>query len=114
MDSKVVDILRFARELVHRPELWCQRVSSRGFGKATARCASKAIADAAEVVHPDLRWAADGLLASAAGVDILVLWNDAWGRSHRDVLAVFDGAIAKAQQHQDLAATQHAARISAE
>ena len=91
--SEVSKILRRARELIHRPELWCQGVSSRGAGKTMARCASRAIRDAVGPADPALRWAADCALARAAGVDILVLWNDAWQRSHGEIIAVFDRAI---------------------
>lgn len=98
MVKDVLNVLRVARRLIDNPELWCQRVSSHGVGKTMARCASKAISDAAEAIDPDVRWTAAGLLASAAGVDILVLWNDAWGRTHQDVMAAFDRAIASCVQ----------------
>jgi len=91
--SEVSNILRRARELIYRPELWCQGVSSRGAGKTMARCASRAIRDAVGPVNPALRWAADSSLARAAGVDILVLWNDAWQRSYGEIIAAFDRAI---------------------
>jgi len=63
-----------------------------------ARCASKAISDAADTSDPGLRWAADSSLASAAGVDILVLWNDAWERTHEEIMGTFDRAMELAQK----------------
>ena len=98
MSKDVADVLRVAQQLIHRPELWCQGVSSRGFGKTMARCASKAISDAADANDPGLRWAADSSLASAAGVDILVLWNDAWERTHEEIMGTFDRAMELAQK----------------
>ena len=104
MTASTADVLRAARALVATPSQWWQYRGHRGV-EASRSCAGLALA-AAEG-YPD-RHCPDAwlTLASAAGLGDLDLgdvseaiydWNDAPERTHAEVLAAFDRAIAAAE-----------------
>jgi len=98
MSSKPTSqILREARKLISVPERWCQHKGHDGEG----RCSVLAMHDAAgnmdgfNVVRGIFR------TASAIGPDIPISnWNDAPERTHPEVLAAFDAAIALAEKEE--------------
>lgn len=95
------DVLRMARALVERPELWTQGAYSRdadGVGdpdkvNIVCRCAEGAIMDAYaedEVAAGTTAWS---ILQEIVGDQSIPTWNDAPGRTHTEILAAFDLAI---------------------
>lgn len=98
-------ILRDARKLIEKPERWTQyhyavnrvgRTVLTSAPEAYARCAAGALIAAAPS-HPNLRGEAADLLEEACHQSITT-FNDAHGRTHLEVLAAFDRAIALAEK----------------
>lgn len=97
--SEVAEVLRAARALIDTPDKWCQGQ----FHKDGAYCASGAIGVAAGVdievgcwfCHPAWQALADTVNAAQSGG--IGSWNDRPERTHADVLAAFDRAIATAE-----------------
>ena len=90
-----VDILRAARKRIESPEQWGQGVRRRNRPFETC-CASEAIEDL-PLGYTGERRRAFRALMNAAGLDSaihIVRWNDEPGRTHAEVLAAFDLAIA--------------------
>jgi len=104
---KTSEVLRAAREKIERPEAW-----TKGCGAVTASGA---------VVFPTsefaARWCAVGSIDAVTDGDLranvaaraalraltmkyisTIFWNDAPERTHAEVLAVFDAAIADAER----------------
>ena len=94
--NTVADTLRRARALIDTPEKWCQNEHQIGH----AYCVEAAL---------NIVWRGDvlgsifdscpawKLLQDATGVQKLFDWNDAPERTHAEVLAAFDKAIALAE-----------------
>lgn len=103
------DILRAARELIATPDRWTKEWYARDakgewadLSKATCFCAVGALAKASGVDDPTGFEDEDisHFLAVAVGCDYIVAWNDRAERTHPEVLAAFDRAIALAEQAQ--------------
>lgn len=102
------DDLTAARALIDTPDKWCKDAQSYTTNgepttfddvSACSWCAAAAVAVYAPTL--DARLGAYGLLAEAAGIPpedsyLLADWNNAPERTHADVLATFDVAIAAA------------------
>lgn len=91
--NTTADLLRKARALIDASEKWCQ-----GWGDGGRRCVLHALAD----VSPDGVYdrKASSLLSKCAGWNSplsLGYWNDRPGRTHAEVLALMDRAIAAAE-----------------
>lgn len=120
MTDTAATILRRARELISRPECWIQGSMARDADEheadewgssATCWCIMGAFSRVASRMAPDdaqpdyddaLRYMLDatGSEGTFAG-DALADWNDTHGRTHADVLAAFDRAIAAAEQRRE-------------
>lgn len=114
----VLETLIAAREKIKTPEKWTQGAYARVASgdstayrdpAATAYCAFGAICAAAPSA-----WDEGGCvlaLRATRARDSLVRWNDAPGRTHAEVLALFDKAI---QEQRDAAAASSSASASSE
>jgi hypothetical protein len=98
--TSVAEVLREARSLVDAPEKWWQQ--GGGHNSDDCTCADLAIQDVA--VGSDnvaLLWPAEDAFCRAIdlapGPKAIYVWNDAPERTHADVLAAFDKAIALAE-----------------
>lgn len=87
-----VGTLRRARALIL--EGWCRGVSHRYRGGRTQFCAWGALL---EVGGGPSAGAAEWLLEKTLGGRSLIAWNDSPHRRKRQVVALFDRAIAKAE-----------------
>lgn len=86
--TSVAEVLREARSLVDTPEKWCKGTYGDGEGR---HCISGTLRDVgAEEAYTFLQ-----RTIHTAGP--LSSWNDAPERTHADVLAAFDKAIALAE-----------------
>lgn len=101
------DILRAARELISTPEKWTQEWYSRdesgewvSLSTASCFCAVGALARASGL--DDASDFEDRTLSKfferAIGASSIVNWNDDKDRTHAEILAGFDRAIALAEQ----------------
>lgn len=101
-----VTVLRAARAMVATPEQWCQGEGHRGI----AFCMGRALRESQLHVAGGECHALDLLLKDPC-LDDVVVWNDTPGRTHAEVLAVFDAAIArglaKSQETQTQRETVH-------
>jgi hypothetical protein len=88
----VRDVLVAARKKIERPENW----SSYGSGDRDfdQHCTVMAI-DRLTNIEWALRDNAIKTLKAVNGISRLAIWNDMPGRTHTEVLAVFDKAIAE-------------------
>ena len=93
--------LTVARALIDKPEKWCQG----GFHKGDSFCAAGALREpwmtkpVREEYYGESR--AAELLAKAVGIydfNLISRWNDAPERTHAEVLAAYDRAIAEARR----------------
>lgn len=89
-NPRAAAVLRAARKLIEKPERWAQGTSFTG----TARCAWGAIL-ATEHDFVDVLSAA-GFMRRIVG-PYIAEWNDIPQRTHAEVLAAFDKAIALAE-----------------
>lgn len=87
---KTSEILTAARKQIELPENWCQQY----FFRDNARCSDGALVMASLMGDPKSVEQADRLLASEMDGDIRT-FNDT--RTHAEVLAAFDRAIAAAK-----------------
>lgn len=100
--------LRRARKLLSDESRWTQRVHARDArgrtcdprsAAAVCWCAVGALCRAKDIPL-DIANPALDVLAAVIGPGVHVVdWNDAEGRTHADVLAVFDRAIATLEEH---------------
>lgn len=98
-----VEILRAARKLIENPANWSKR---HGFGDRWHYCADGACRAAANgpdraVIMPPVGSGyvpARNYLWEASGAENIWVWNDAAERTHPEILAAFDKAIALAEQ----------------
>jgi hypothetical protein len=94
------DILIEARKLIEKPEDW----NGGGFCKGK-HCAQTAISSVASRSRSALELEKSAISTFATAADIkfetsaspIWVWNDASSRTHADVLAAFDRAIADAR-----------------
>jgi hypothetical protein len=105
MSTEVARVLREARALIDKPEKWCQEVDALTADgdecdarrpEAKCRCISGAIAavsDPKSSAPTDAAWSLLWNAVDGNPVD----WNDAKGRTHADILAAMDRAIASAE-----------------
>ena len=100
--ATAMDVLSAARELVAKEGGWTQRHYARGADgtyadfnhkKAVCFCTLGALYRVG-LPEPSALNDAESLLLKAAGVENIVVWNDAPGRTQADVVALFDAAIA--------------------
>ncbi|HEX7324273.1 MAG TPA: hypothetical protein VF292_02825 [Rhodanobacteraceae bacterium] len=117
--ASVIDLLQRARRLISAPGCWTRGASARdangsachtcdaeaacwcalgavshesgGGWASTAGLASTALAGAVKAIRPDADWDDDE-------GEIVVSFNDDYGRSQADVLAVFDRAITRLER----------------
>jgi hypothetical protein len=97
----VLEILQSAREKIANPENWGKGMRTIDRPYKTC-CAAEAIEDCSLGIEHDAtlmrtRVRAYQAIANVAGLDrngMLSQWNDAPERTHREVLAAFDLAIA--------------------
>jgi hypothetical protein len=98
MTDAVIDILKAAKAKIEKPESWGKgrRCERRHFDTC---CAAEAIEECS--IPDSKRTRAFKALYNAAGLDWmednLTVWNDAEERTHAEVLAAFDLAIATLQ-----------------
>jgi hypothetical protein len=104
-----VEILKAARELIAKPERWTQSTVARDArGKsvfvsspdAVCWCAAAALLKVTTDRDEDggsLDASREALLKNAGGFEYICDFNDVHGRTHAEVLALFDAAIASAQ-----------------
>lgn len=101
----VAETLRKARALIDTPEKWCQGVYCKG----DALCSLGAIyaagggdrKDIPEDGDPHFSYESERAyrtLSAAISPKWVAPWNDAPERTHADVMALFDKAIALAEQ----------------
>lgn len=88
--NTVADVLRRARALIDSPEKWCKGAMRTEDGR---RCIFGAIDDAAGRLAID----ESHLFSRATGIRNIAEWNNAPERTHAEVLAAFDRAIALAE-----------------
>ena len=104
-DQGVLDVLKAARELISVPERWTQGHFARDASgnlvnssnpAAVCWCVYGATMAAARRVGTTTEGAAeaDRALEETFGGDDLDIWNDAPGRTHAEVLDLFDRTIA--------------------
>lgn len=102
--KRLVDRLKKVRELLEKPERWCQKdsavdadgnfVNARS-RKAVAFCLMGAAIHVSESMH------VTGALSDALPENVygLTYYNDQPERTHADILRVVDQAIANAERH---------------
>jgi len=86
MSERIAAALALAKALIDRPEKWRKGASSK---TDTAICASQAIYEVSGTPISALQ-----SLRAAIGGKRIVGWNDAPERTHAEVMAAFDLAIA--------------------
>lgn len=99
------EVLRAAREKIATPERWTKGVFARDtLGEAVPYRAADAVCFClrgailrVDTDWPDI-WEAERLVHVAVGTDDAAGWNDDEDRTHSEVLAAFDKAIALAEQ----------------
>lgn len=90
MSAETARVLRGARALIDSPHLW----SHHGmYGPNGQICMAVALGRANERGPAGWDEVAAALRRATGGIDIAA-WNDAPGRTHAEVLAAFDAAIA--------------------
>lgn len=97
----LADILRAAREKIAAPESWGKGMRRHDRPPETC-CAAEAIEACTPGIEYDgkvmrLRLGAYNAIVKAAGLDrgsAISAWNDAPERTHAEVIAAFDSAIA--------------------
>lgn len=103
---KTIDILRAAREKISKPGTWTQNATARDADGcqllaidpgAVSWCAYGAII---AVSLREGHIAAIESVCRCTGAESLGVWNDRDGRTHAEVLAAFDKAIA-AEEYED-------------
>lgn len=99
MSAEIARVLREARKLIERPEGWVKgrdaldRDGNSVYAYSRDACAFCAVG--AIMRSCDARWGrVVSAVKSANGIDALWSWNDAPERTHAEVLAAFDRAIA--------------------
>ncbi len=102
---KASEVLRKAKELIGTPERWTQGVSAKnadGWGvestdsSAVCFCSQGAI----RATNAPSRYAAYRMFRDANGLSGIVGFNDTEGRTHAEVMAAFDKAIAFAEKEE--------------
>lgn len=97
------EILTKARAKIADPDNWGKGLRGCSFDRRPLEtcCAAEAIEEVAPTAH-EVRRAAMRALYDAAGLewnkDSIIHWNDAPERTHAEVLAAFDKAIALAKE----------------
>lgn len=94
---EAIDILKSARAKIATPEAWGKGMRRHDRAAATC-CAAEAIEESVTAFGPDMRVAMRALF-HAAGLDYdgdyrITEWNDEPERTHAEVLAAYDLAIA--------------------
>ena len=102
MNEQLVADLKAAKALIDTPEKWTKgRLRLRDkYGKVCAMCSIGAIYTAAEELLGPRHDAARDAFRAATGClpfDSVPEWNDAPERTHAEVMAAFDKAIASAE-----------------
>jgi hypothetical protein len=92
------DVLVAARKLIETPDKWVRDPYRNGWGDC--HCTVTAIGEAITDIGYDVatEMAAEAAIKRAIGVDKMfsvMVWNDAPERTHAEVLAAFDKAIAE-------------------
>lgn len=87
VNRSVADILRAAKARIGTPERWCKGTEAayEGWKLDGPTCAAFSLIDKRDAYDA---------LCRAAGGACLPSWNDAPERTHAEVMAVFDRAIA--------------------
>lgn len=102
---KASDLLRQARARIERPELWCKMTPITATYPDGATCAMLAIWDLE--VDSELRLHLQDMVRNVIPErqrkQGMFTWNDAPERTHAEVLAAFDRAIALAAAQDGLA-----------
>lgn len=99
----VADTLREARRRIEEPEKWGKREEVQA-GNRAKTCPFFAIFDDQPAVDFDTRESGIELFMKAIGARTscgIATWNDAPGRTHADVMAAFDRAIALAESAEE-------------
>lgn len=90
VEDEVLDALVKARALIEKPESWAQGTGNRArmcmVQALNHACRNKGYAVAYDLLH------------EATGDRFVSYWNDAPGRTHSEVLAAFDRAIASRRE----------------
>lgn len=89
-----IDVLVAARQLIENPENWCQHELHMG---RNVHCACGAIEEATRRLTHNVPSLFDCFISGFRGWQELSNFNDAPHRTHAEVLAAFDKAIAKAR-----------------
>jgi len=94
------DILRAARGLIAEPGHWAQGASRVGVAVCAAEAIDSSVGrdyDAIDVAYRYLK----RIIGADPGVEgFISSWNDAPERTHAEVLAAFDAAIALAEREE--------------
>ena len=94
MSKEVVEVLTKARALIADPARWGKVAPDRICLAAGSDCPLTALAHAAS---NEVHYEAKRAFIEAIGTGWIGAWNDAPERTHTDVLAAFDRAIAIAE-----------------
>ena len=92
------EVLRAARKLIERPENWVKGYFIDHIPGCRRFCATGAIRQVSNWSYTQADTDARDYLARAADTEYIVAWNDQPNRTHVEVLAAFDAAIALANQ----------------
>jgi hypothetical protein len=101
-----LQILKAARKLLSKPERWTQRVDARDAKgnpprrrqNAVCWCARGALYHVARASNDDFTGAYQAL-AAADPLSSVTFYNDAVDRTHTQILAWFDSAIKRVEDH---------------
>lgn len=91
---KAIEILRAARDVITPPEMWTKGLYG---ADGCPHCAAGAVLYVARHENQRARDKVWDLLEADLGERTLEDWNDDEDRTHSEVLARFDAAIAKAE-----------------
>ena len=96
-NPSVRDVLVAARKLIEKPEQWVGGGEQYDFSR---KCAGIALDSGnGNVGGTYADWsAACNLFRKVIGADDIIPWNDTPGRTHAEVLSMFDKAIAECGQ----------------
>lgn len=98
-EPKIVSQLRAARALVATPEQWCQNIGLELRATGLAHCVGNALASVTTTsfqggLHDFARTTRLFMRVIPSGCVDIQAWNDVSTRTHAEVLAAFDAAIA--------------------
>jgi len=102
VNSQLIADLEAARALIDTPEKWWQMGGHNAGATHNCTCAGLAVSNSCEITPDDVWYEQDSTERRRAcyaalgfvGVCDMAAWNDAPERTHAEVMALFDRAIA--------------------